>query len=339
MTVSHATDPQPSSTGGKIHPATDYVVADASALAALTTTSTDLYKLAYQVSPPALYLLIGTGPALWKKLGIAGALATSEVVNDASAFGASGGKASDVQDALNQLAKLSAMNATLAHFRPNPGAATPFGVNAGGGYANAIGTATARTCDDTKWYTRRPRLGFVSSAGANSGAGPNFYTQAGNGWFSSKTGFQVMQSLAFSAVSTNFRSFMGLASGLITGGANPSTLFNICGLGADATDANMQIMTNDGTGTATKFDLGPNFPARTVDVGYALWLGCDPGASRVYWRVNRLDTPAMYYGYVAADLPLSSTLLFPLQVCGNGGDAVSVSIETFGYEVAVPLFF
>jgi hypothetical protein len=39
------------------------------------------------------------------------------------------------------------------------------------------------------------------------------------------------------------------------------TLLNCIGIGSDALDTNLQIFHNDATGTATKIDLGSNFPA------------------------------------------------------------------------------
>ena len=46
---------------------------------------------------------------------------------------------------------------------------------------------------------------------------------------------------------------------------DPSTLTNICGMGYDAADTNIQFMHNDGAGRATKIDLGAAFPKPNAD--------------------------------------------------------------------------
>ena len=55
------------------------------------------------------------------------------------------------------------------------------------------------------------------------------------------------------------RFFMGLKPAANPTDVNPSTLANIVGMGWDSADTNVQIMTNDASGTATKIDLGASF--------------------------------------------------------------------------------
>mgnify|MGYP000365593319 CR=1 FL=1 len=54
--------------------------------------------------------------------------------------------------------------------------------------------------------------------------------------------------------------FFGLDSTMADlGNVDPSTLLNCVGIGKDASDTNLHVIHNDGTGVATKIDLGDNF--------------------------------------------------------------------------------
>lgn len=111
---------------------------------------------------------------------------------------------------------------------------------------------------------------------------------------------------------------------------DPSSLTNIIGMGCDQTDTNMQILHNSSSGTATKVDLGSNFPAKTsgVDV-YRLELSCDPAGAEVNWKVVRENTGHEASGVINSNLP-SATLgmrLFTAILTGSvNGNAVQCSV-------------
>ena len=91
---------------------------------------------------------------------------------------------------------------------------------------------------------------------------------------------------------TGGQKFVGLCAS--TGGlaAEPSALLNMCGMGFDSTDVNTGnwfFMYNDGTGTATKVDLGAN-AARNTTHGYDLIMFAPPNAAIIYVKIINLHT-------------------------------------------------
>lgn len=281
----------------------------------------------------------------------AGSLKTSEIVNDSSvtgttakdalntlqtkvgaanlaAYGALGPAATDVSDAINELASLTSSMGQLSFGRPNAALATMNFV--GGASMGTVGTATARTPADTSYLTRRTRVAFVSAATASSNAGVNMYV-AGVGFANRNTGFQFDQAMGLAAVTVDMKWFCGLYNTFANGIGQPSTILNAIGIGCDSTDTNLQLMTNDGSGTASKIDLGASFPPRTAGACYSVWLGCAPGGSTIYYRVKRLDVPAIATGSVSSKLPSAATLMFSL-LMANNTSAAAIEVASFGFE-------
>ena len=108
----------------------------------------------------------------------------------------------------------------------------------------------------------------------------------------------------------------------------PSSLTNILGMGWDAADTNIQFLHNDGSGTATKIDLGASFPVPTVDRtdAYELALFCAPNGSEVGYQVTDLTTSATATGSVSTDIPTSTTLMGPRGGISVGGTSSVVGI-------------
>lgn len=135
-----------------------------------------------------------------------------------------------------------------------------------------------------------------------------------------------------SAVATQ-RCAVGLwaATGATSTSAEPSTIINGIWVGNDAADANLQLMRNDGTGTATKTDLGSSFVKNQPEGIYELTLFCKPGDSTVYYRVQRLDSAAEASGSVNSDIPANTVFLTPHLYVNNGGTASAVIIDCYRY--------
>lgn len=127
--------------------------------------------------------------------------------------------------------------------------------------------------------------------------------------------------------STNSRSFFGLNDSLSAmGNVNPSTLFNLLGFGRDTGDSNLQIIHNDGSGTATKIDLGSNFSIETINAYvYEIWNFL--GSSTCYFRIKNLKSnitsPVME---VSTDLPNVNTGLTTHDWLNNGTDTSTVAL-------------
>ena len=126
------------------------------------------------------------------------------------------------------------------------------------------GTATAVAVSTTSMQTKKTRLKIGVSTPAANGVCGYRSTSAFNiidmGWR-----FCVAFGISDTALNTGARQFYGMtattASLGISSTVTVESLTNIVGIGSDASDTNLQIFHNDGTGTATKIDLGVNFPA------------------------------------------------------------------------------
>jgi hypothetical protein len=250
-----------------------------------------------------------------------------------AAYGTQGAVASNLTDAVNELAALTTMAGQQGYMRPSPNATT-FS-QAGIGSSATLGTATARAIADTTYLTRRKRYGADSAGTAGSAAGIQFFIAGPTGWFSRNSGFQTTQVMAISQLSANVRWFCGLT---LTNGStgDPQAMTNMVGMGCNAA-GNVQVWSNDASGTASLVkDLGASFPARNANAVYLLWLFCAPGGTTIYWRVQRLDVPAVDSGTITSDLMVASVLPFPAMWANNNADASVVKVDILGYEEAVP---
>jgi len=136
----------------------------------------------------------------------------------------------------------------------------------------------------------------------------------------------------------NARFFVGLyaGNGLSIGNVNPSTLVNCIGFGSDTGDTNIQLIHNDATGTATKFDLGVNFPANTQNVDtYTCAFFIDRHNSKMYAQIERINT-----GHVSDILEVTTNLfninsnLDPYIWRNNGTTALEVKMRIGSFLVA-----
>ncbi len=131
------------------------------------------------------------------------------------------------------------------------------------------------------------------------------------------------------ATATN-RAFCGLSNSTAAPtDVEPSSLFNTIGMGWDATDANVQVMTNDSTGVATKVDLGAAFPVPNTDRSavYDIELVCAPNDSKIDYHILNVVTGAVAQGSLATDLPSATTMLGPRGWISVGGTS---SVVGFG---------
>ena len=103
---------------------------------------------------------------------------------------------------------------------------------------------------------------------------------------------------------------------------NPSTLTDMIGIGYDSADANVQMMHNDGSGVATKIDLGAAFPRPVANFTewYDLTLFSPPGTTQlVGYRVINKKTGAVAEGVVTTNLPATGTFIGPHAYVSVGG--------------------
>lgn len=117
---------------------------------------------------------------------------------------------------------------------------------------------------------------------------------------------------------------------------NPSTQTNICGMGYDSADTNIQFMHNDGAGTATKIDLGASFPKPNVDLTsvYEIAMFSPPGTTQsLSYEVTNLVSGAVATGTVTTDIPTTSTLLNPFGYMSVGGTSSVIGFATMGLYI------
>lgn len=136
------------------------------------------------------------------------------------------------------------------------------------------------------------------------------------------------------ATVANARCFVGLVgqTGAL-GNVDPSSLTNLIGVGADAGEANLSIMHNDGSGTASKTSLGASFPQSGTSKVYELILHAEPAASKVHYQVRELGSGAIARGSISSELPAGDQGLTHHFWRNNGSTALAVRFG-FGYVYA-----
>lgn len=103
------------------------------------------------------------------------------------------------------------------------------------------------------------------------------------------------------------------------------------GMGYDTTDSstgNWQLFRNDGSGTATKVDLGTD-AARNTTHGYDLIIFCPPGAAtEIFVRIVNLHSGVVVLDTsYTTDLPAANTGMAFKAESNNGAVASAINIE------------
>ncbi len=193
-----------------------------------------------------------------------------------------------------------------------------------------VGTASTPAITTTNLANSMRRVRVSSATTANAAA--ELRSTAPLVWRGNAAGlggFFYASRFSTSTTTANQRLFSGLTAttGATSTSINPSAIVNMLGVGWDSADANLQIMHNDAAGTATKIDLGANFPTNNIDAVYELILYAAANGSSIGYRVQRLDTGASTSGTISTDMPSSTALLTHHQYMNNGGTAAAVQIN------------
>ena len=187
-------------------------------------------------------------------------------------------------------------------------------VTSGGITIATTGSTIARSVSSTNYASKQVRKGFygsVVSTGRYTGTrGSALLWYLGGG-------FKYVCDVYISdtAYSSGCRQFYGMA-GQTTDLAYSdsvlvSSLTNIIGIGSDALDTNLQVFYNDATGTATKIDLGANFPANrtagsALTTVYSIELYNDSASTDVKYCVKNKETGSIAMGTLNSNLPLDT---------------------------------
>lgn len=213
------------------------------------------------------------------------------------------------------------------------------GVTGVGASATGTGTGNATSLSDTNNHTRSRRsewLVTVASTTAVAGLRGNGASlwrgnAAGQGGF-----LVVFRGAPASGVSTTTsRFFMGLrASASSPTDVEPSSLTSMVGIGYDAADANLQLMTNDASGTATKTSLGIAVPTTDRANVWEIALYCPPNGSAIEYEFRDFSTswtPTPITGSLTTDLPPSTSFLNWHMYHSVGGTSSVTGIAFMNY--------
>ena len=212
---------------------------------------------------------------------------------------------------------------------PQRGSATFSSLNGGGLSSGGLGAATQ---SNTNLFTSASRVTLSTSS--SSGARAQVHNTGtvispGSGF----GGFRCVMRFGISAYTAGMNFAAGFANAAFpSSGADPSAALNTVIFGKDAADTTLQVMHNDGSGTATKIDLGANFPANTANIDwYEAWLTF-LASGNVAYAVMRLNTGDFASGTISSDLPAANTsLILPQFNVTNGAVAAAVSLDVGGY--------
>ena len=189
----------------------------------------------------------------------------------------------------------------------------------------------AQSVSSTNFASKQIRLRYyatVVSGGRYTGTRGSVLLWFIGGGFRYVCDFNISDT-AFASTCQQFYGLAGQTTDLGYGGVGlvqVSTLTNLIGLGNDGTDTNLQIIHNDSGGTATKIDLGVNFPAnRTAGAAsttvYSLTLYNAPASNYVKYMVINNETGAVAMGTIITNLPDTTQGLnfFASRAMGSGG--------------------
>lgn len=203
----------------------------------------------------------------------------------------------------------------------------------------AVGTVShpALASGSLRASTRRSIV--TSAATANSASELRVAaTRCWRGDAAGRGGFFAVFRFGCSSAVAGQRLFVGLMSvtTAISTSQDVPALTNVIGVGNGAADTNLQILTNDGSGTCTKTDLGASFPVpdSTNNAIYELTLFAKANDTSVGWRIVQLTTGDAAAGTITSDMPASTTFLAPHFYANNNGVASAVILDFFRYYLS-----
>jgi hypothetical protein len=198
----------------------------------------------------------------------------------------------------------------------------------------ATGTATAAAFALTNDHTKAAGVEHLVTVAATT-AVAGFREAANSFWLGNAAGdggfsYHCTFGPATGVATTTHRMFVGMTTSTAAPtDVEPSSLLNMFGVGYDAADANLQFMRNDGTGTATKTDLGANFVVPTTDrtALYRLDMYAAPNSTTLNYRVTNLTTGNSSTGTITTtDLPAVNTAMSARGYMSVGGTSSVIGI-------------
>lgn len=202
----------------------------------------------------------------------------------------------------------------------------------------ATGTATAATVAAGNLYNSAVHTEFLVTP-ASTSATAGYRTTTAHYWRGNGAGlggFFHIARVGFATGTTvaTRRAFIGMAAATtVPTDVQPSSQLNIVGAGYDAADANWQLMFNDGTGTATKYDTGIARPSADRTTVVEVIIHAPVNGGNVTVQVVDLVTGATFSQTEATDLPSTTTLLAPRAYASVGGTSSVVGLGLFSLYI------
>ncbi len=212
---------------------------------------------------------------------------------------------------------------------PSSGTAAP---NIFGGTLTTAATMSMQfTAGSTNRWSATVRKRFQTSTSAGNATGMRTaYVQYFRGTAAGFGGFRFRAQFGAQINLNGGQKFIGLCALTSALAGEPSALLNMCGVGYDAADSsagNWFFMRNDGSGTATKVDLGTD-AARGTTQGWELVMFMKPNDAELFVFIQNLNTGVTVLDTsYTTDLPAANTgMAFKAEV-RNGAIAAADNIE------------
>lgn len=196
-----------------------------------------------------------------------------------------------------------------------------------------VGTVSTPAIASTNLSTAFRRWRMTSATTANS-ASENRSNQnmVWRGNAADLGGFTLVMRVNLSTLPANHRGFFGLlgATGATSTTQVPSALVNCLGFAYDSAETTFRFQHNDASGTATRIDLGANFPSNSTTAVYTFYIYSAPNGSVIGYRAVREETGHIVDGSVSTNLPAATQFLSPHLYMNNGGTASACSFDCGG---------
>lgn len=199
-----------------------------------------------------------------------------------------------------------------------------------------VGTISHPTLASSSFANSIRRWRNTSAGTANSAAENRCnQTTVWRGNAAGLGGFTFITRVSLATLTANCRGFFGLtsATGAISTTQVPSNLTNCIGFGWDSGETTLRFQHNDGSGAATRVDLGASFPTNNTAAVYTMFVYSARNGSEIAYRIVREDTGDVADGAVSTNIPSNTTFLTHHLHMNNGGDAAAVAFDCSGIYV------
>ncbi len=165
----------------------------------------------------------------------------------------------------------------------------------------------------TNYLTTAVRTQSMSATTANAQAGHHIAAGATVAISSSTAGqggWEQTVRFGSSQLPTGPRLFIGLSSVNYAGNTGePSALTaNLAAFAKDSTDTNIQLLVNSNAGGGTKTDTCIPLVANSC---YESCIWTEPGSTKIYGLLIRLDTGDIWFGSTTTDVPVNGATMMP----------------------------